>query len=453
MSIACAVLMCHAPIVIPEIAGDRADECATSTFAMREAARALVAHEVDVCVLVSPHAPRSRTRWGIGHGEQLGGSFARFGHAGLALTFRGAPHAATLLAHEAERRGLACLAAPTDDLDHGSLVPLYFLHEAGYRGRVLLIALPYPNTGSELTFGAAIRAAADESGQRWAVLASGDMSHRLTRDAPAGYAPRARAFDDGFVARLRATDLHGAISLPADLIEVAAEDVVQSTSVAAGAIDFAMRNARVFAYEGPFGVGYCEALLYSAHGPERSAHADASPETARKQVVDLAVQAIEARLRGESLDVPTLPPPWDEPRAVFVTLRSPDGELRGCIGRTEPLAKSLAAEVIDCAAAAATRDHRVAPVAEAELASLQVEVSVLSPVVPVTRREDLDPARFGVVVRHGERRGVLLPGIEGIDSVDEQLRIALQKGHIDPAAPYRIECFTVDKIARLQTAR
>ena len=112
MSIPCAVLMCHAPIVLPEIAGKEAARCQLTTHAMHQAARALLAHELDVIVLVSPHAPRNRSRWGISHEDNLAGSFARFGHSELALSFRGAPRAARALAIAAEAERLSTHALP-----------------------------------------------------------------------------------------------------------------------------------------------------------------------------------------------------------------------------------------------------------------------------------------------------------------------------------------------------
>ena len=128
MSIGCAVLMCHAPIVVPPIAGSRAAECSTTTEAMREAARALVAHEPDLLVLLSPHAPRKPGAWGISHSAVLTGSFARFGHGALAYVCTGAPDAARCLADEARARNL-----DTHDiggtLDHGALVRIGSAHQ------------------------------------------------------------------------------------------------------------------------------------------------------------------------------------------------------------------------------------------------------------------------------------------------------------------------------------
>jgi AmmeMemoRadiSam system protein A len=459
MSIPCAVLMCHAPIVLPQIAGAEAARCQVTTQAMHRAARALLAHEPDVIVLVSPHAPRARTRWGISHEENLDGSFARFGHGELALTFRGAPAAARALAAAAEGEGLTTHALPAQALDHGALVPLYFLHEASgflqashaadetrYTPRILLVALPHPglSTRHEVSFGAAVRAAAQASGERWAVLASGDMSHRLTPDAPGGYDPRAREFDRLFVELVQRGDLRAAIALPPELVECAGQDCVQSTAVAAGAVRFAADGAHTFGYEGPFGVGYCEALIYSDR-----ASSDGPPY----RLVEVALAAIERSLRDERrLSAEPLAAPWDQPRAVFVTLRSPDGELRGCIGRTEPMFPTLVDEVIDCAIGAATRDPRMRSVSASELPTLALEVSVLAPAESIAGPDELDPARYGVIARqsarHGERRAVLLPGIAGIDTVTDQVRVVLHKAGIDPSLPYRLERFTVDKVIR-----
>lgn len=449
MSISCALLMCHAPIVLPEIARERARECENTTRAMREAARTLVEHEPDAVVLISPHTPRHRLHWGICRDATLHGSFTRFGHGELSYEFIGARAQAETLERCARERALGVQPVSGRELDHGALVPLHFLREAGYRGPVLLVALPYPGGDSEREFGRAVRAAAAQRGESWPVLASGDMSHRLSADAPAGYDPAGREFDASFVRELERRDLRSAVSLPRGLLERAAEDAVQSTAVAASAVDYESRGARVFHYEGPFGVGYCEALLYSARARET---ADLGTRTRSHEppqaLVELALEAIESELDGRPLEITELASPWDQARAVFVTLRSPDGELRGCIGRTEPLTRSLAAEVVDCAIAAATRDPRMQPVTRAELADLEVEVSVLSPPEPVHDRTTLDPQRYGVVVRLGARRGVLLPGIETVDSVERQLAIARSKAGIGADEPYQIERFRVDKVAR-----
>ncbi|MEZ4322914.1 MAG: class III extradiol dioxygenase subunit B-like domain-containing protein [Myxococcota bacterium] len=251
-----AVLMCHAPIVIPDIAGPRAVDCATTTAAMQRTARAVVATRPSVLVVLSPHTPRDRTRWGLVTGDRLAGSFARFGHPGVALSL---PNA-----HEAVREALGDV--PLADLspyplDHGALVPLWFLVQAGWHGPTAVLGVPWSNTHG-LDLGRALSARAD-----WAVVASGDMSHRLLPGAPAGFDPEASRFDEGFVQSLRAGRLEDAVRPDADLRERAAEDVVDTTEVLLGALGPVLDFDPVLAYEGPFGVGYCEAVLHPRPEP------------------------------------------------------------------------------------------------------------------------------------------------------------------------------------------
>jgi len=406
---------------------------------MREAARALVAHEPQLIVLVSPHAPRHQQSWGLVSAPELRGSFARFGFPQVDLRVRGSVQAADAIVLAARGYGLSTRELPGDALDHGTLVPLFFVHEAGYRGPVVVVAPPLPGLQTEVLFGEALREAASSLGERWAVLASGDMSHRLTTDAPLGYDPRALRFDETFVEFVRAGDLRSAIGIDPGLADTAAEDVIQSTAVAAGAIAFRARGLKVFSYESPFGVGYLEALLYSDRAEIRH-------RTPPSSLFDVARQAIESELRGEHFIPPQFDAPWHDARAVFVTLRNAKGELRGCIGRTEPIHASLAEEVADCATAAATRDYRMAAVELDELDGMSIDIAILDDPEPVANRAELDPQRYGIVVTRGLRRGVLLPNVEGIDTVVDQLRVALQKGGISSTEPYRVERFTVSKV-------
>jgi aromatic ring-opening dioxygenase LigB subunit len=259
MTIAAAVLMCHAPIVLPEVGRDRAADCAPTTAAMRAAASALLAHAPEVLVIVSPHTPRRRDGWSIVD-NRLAGDFAEFGAPEVKVDLPVAPEA-DLVHRAAASRGLRTYRSRLPKLDHGALVPLHFVQEAGWRGPTLLLAFPGEPTDAA-AMGEAVAEAAARTGKRGAFLASGDMSHRLIPGAPAGHDPRAREFDAAFVERIQAGDLRGAVAIDPALRELAAEDVVDSVAVAAGATGWSSARHRFLAYEGPFGVGYCEAVLY-----------------------------------------------------------------------------------------------------------------------------------------------------------------------------------------------
>jgi AmmeMemoRadiSam system protein A len=449
MAVPCAALMCHAPIVIPELAGARAAACEATTRAMRTLAARLLRQRADLLVIISPHTPRQRLAWGLCAEPQLYGDLGRFGVPEVSLSLPGAPAAARALADRAVRAGLACVDAPGQALDHGAFVPLHFLHAAGWRGPTLLIALPYPGTHSEVRMGELIATTATELGQRWLVLASGDMSHRLQPDAPAGFHPRARDFDAAFKRALEAADLRAACNVDAALRELAAEDVVDSCAVAAGAVGFDATGAEVLAYEGPFGVGYLEAVLHdsaesAARPPADGRNSGAAPPA---QLLRIARQAIEAALEGRTETRGAPEPPWREPRGVFVTLRTPERALRGCIGHLEPVCADLGEEIARCAVSAATEDPRFAPVGRDELDGLTLELSLLSPRESVASPAELDPQRYGVVVSRAGQRAVLLPGIEGVDSVDQQLAIARRKAGIPPGLPVELERFEVQKLA------
>jgi AmmeMemoRadiSam system protein A len=450
MTVTCAALMCHAPIVIPQIAGDRAEECARTTAAMRELAARLCAHEPDVLVLISPHTPRDPTRFGVSRAAWLEGDFGRFGVSEVGVRMRGAPEAAAAVIEAATERDLSTWSPSGSQLDHGALVPMTFLVEAGYTGKVLLIALPYPDTGLEPAMGHAIADAARTLGQRFVVLASGDMSHRLIPGAPAGFHPRAKRFDQRFVELLTHGELGEATRLQGELRELAAEDVVDSCAVAAAAVGFDATGHRVLSYEGPFGVGYCEALLYEGRPPVKkdakvasSPGADSRPP---RELLAVARDAIDARLRGARFVAPRLAAPWHRSRGVFVTLRDADGGLRGCIGHLEPKHDTLAEEVAACAIATALHDSRFARVELGELEDLRIEISLLSPAEPVRGLSELDPLRYGVIVSRGERRGVLLPEIEGVSTAAEQVSIASRKAGLAPDEDVSMERFEVVKL-------
>jgi AmmeMemoRadiSam system protein A len=164
---------------------------------------------------------------------------------------------------------------------------------------------------------------------------------------------------------------------------------------------------------------------------------DIGPELAR-----IARRAVAAELSGRDYEVPDVGPA----APVFVTIRCADGALRGCMGTLAAAEPHVTREVARNAVLAATRDPRFSPVANTELNQLHFEVSVLLPEEPVEGLEQLDPARYGVVVRDAEgRRGVLLPEVPGVETAAAQVQIARRKAEIPEGAATRLTRFSVRK--------
>jgi len=162
-------------------------------------------------------------------------------------------------------------------------------------------------------------------------------------------------------------------------------------------------------------------------------------------LVRLAKQTVETVVKEGKVPRPEeLTPEMAEKAGVFVSIHR-FGELRGCIGTFEPQKENIAEEIITNAISSATRDPRFSPIAPNELGSLSYSVDVLTGPEPVESKDQLDARKYGVIVESGVRRGLLLPDLEGVDSVDYQIDICRQKGGIAPDEPIKLYRFEVKR--------
>jgi len=224
--------------------------------------------------------------------------------------------------------------------------------------------------------------------------------------------------------------------------------------VALGVIEDAEPSCEVLSYEGPFGVGYLVAQLMSGYAgvpPASSALNRADETSAYPDIPALARHTIETFISDGTVihppaDVPTRRDSGLSARAgCFVSIKSREGDLRGCIGTTDPVKDSLAEEIIANALGAATRDPRFPPVRADELPNLKYSVDVLSAPEPCTLA-DLDPETYGVIVEdESGRRGLLLPNLQGIKTATEQVEIASRKAGLAPGSPVKFSRFRADR--------
>ncbi len=325
------------------------------------------------------------------------------------------------------------------DLDHGTAVPLYFLLTNGWRGKVVALGYSFLSSQDHIRFGTCIRKAVDASGHRTAFVASGDLSHRLKPRAPAGYNPDAHKFDEAVVEAIKSGKPDRIAEIDLDLRKLAGECGFRSMLVALGAVGKVDQNCDVISYEAPFGVGYMVAQL-SGPVSENSVDDSVITEIARNSVEEFITSGV----------VPEPPP---NPRGIlatrapcFVSLKTLDVELRGCIGTIEPSKDTLAEELVANAVSAATHDPRFTPVTQEELSNLRYSVDVLMP-PEATTLDQLDPRIFGVIVEEesSQRRGLLLPDIKGVDDAKQQVEIASRKAGIPPGARVRLFRFRVER--------
>ncbi|MGE5577646.1 MAG: AmmeMemoRadiSam system protein A, partial [Syntrophothermus sp.] len=451
----------HPPILVPEIGRENLRQVEKTTKAMKELAQRIVAANPETAILISPHGPVFHDAVAMNFAPRLAGDFGGFGVGSVSLDFGNDLPLAQAIQRAVEDAGIRVAALDEkkarqygvdNELDHGALVPLYFLSQAGYRGRLVSMTMGFLSPVELYSIGPAIRRAVEEAGRRAVLVASGDLSHRLIPGAPAGYNPAGKEFDAKVVELLKAGDVEGLLTLDATFTEKAGECGYRPILMMLGAFEGHRVVPRVLSYEGPFGVGYAVAVIEPgpADGARRflarlEARREADIRQARageSPYVTLARQTVEAYVReGRRLRPPKPIPAGMEKRAgVFVSLKK-HGQLRGCIGTTGPTEPDIAAELIQNAIHAATQDPRFDPVEPEELEDLVYTVDVLTEPEPISGLEELDPAKYGVIVRKGYRTGLLLPDLEGIDTAEEQVAIAKRKAGIGPDEEVELQRF------------
>lgn len=436
----------HPPVIVPEVGKGRESEILKTTDSFNRISREIKEGNPDTVIVITPHAPFFRDFIYVNDSDRvLKGDLKRFGAPGVILEFENDLQLAAKIVDNALQQGIGAggmsfapvrraLGYPAA-LDHGAIVPLYFINKeaAGFRlVHVAVADLPYAKL---YEFGRCIGKAAAETNEgkgKIVIVASGDLSHSLTWDAPCGYNEKGKVFDELIAKYISAGDIESIVNFDGDLAEEAAECGLRPIIIMLGALEGYSLNPEVYSYEGPFGVGYMIAGIKPG--------VDAYVRLAR---IALEAYVKEGRVIKPHEVMPVLPPEMMENRAgTFVSIKK-EGFLRGCIGTIYPARENIAEEIVSNAISSGTMDPRFSPVEEDELDLLVYSVDVLKEPEPINSIKDLDVYRYGVIVKSRGRKGLLLPNIEGVNTTWEQVSIALQKAGIRPDEKYSMERFEV----------
>ena len=429
----------HPPIIIEEIGRGEEKKVEKTIQGARELAHDISIRKPDTIIVITSHGPLFRDAISISVSEKLEGDFGDFGNRDLSFKFNNNLYLTKRIIDKSNSHNIPI--AKIDEsfshrynvslkLDHGTLVPLYFVTKE-YRD-FSLVHITYGLLSPEklYEFGMIIKESVIESDNNVVIIASGDLSHRLSKDGPYSYSPKGSIFDARIVELMNRGDFKGIVNFDLDLGEEAGECGLRSLMVLSGILDGYSIEPEVVSYEGPFGVGYCTARFLVLE---------------MDQYVMLAKKSLEYYVKyNRKMEVPEglNSELMNERRGAFVSIKK-HGMLRGCIGTIEPTKRNLAEEIIENAISAGTRDPRFPPVTEEELPELVYSVDVLKEPEVVSSMDELDPKRYGVIVSKGFRRGLLLPDLEGIDTPEEQVEIALQKAGIFKFEKYTLERFEV----------
>ena len=460
-------LVPHPPLIVPKIGGDQLTGGQATVKGMQQIAVAVKQAEPETLVFLTPHGNVFADALSVLTTDIMKGDLGSFGHPDLKSSHPPDMELVEGLLHRAKEVGVYMLGIDEAlawqhelswELDHGILVPLYYLEQAGLRDiPVVAVSTGFISRERLYAFGKIIADAARNLNRRIAIIASGDMSHRLLDDGPYSYHPDGPTFDQDIRNLIEKRDVQGILELPEVLVQNAGECGYRSLVILLGALEGRDFDSRVYSYEGPFGVGYLTAGFTPGGArqerklqPYLQKISQRKMESTREKEslpVSWARRSLEHYIKtgGDKLELPDdVMAELNRASGTFVTLKK-DGRLRGCIGTIFPTRENLGLEIRANAISAGTRDYRFTPVTEEELEELVYSVDVLTEPEPVKSIRELDAQRYGIIVRSGPRVGVLLPDLEGVDTVEEQVRIALQKAEIQPDEPYRIERFEVKR--------
>lgn len=437
-SVKAGAMMSHPPIILPNIGKGEEREIRDIDEAMRRAAKSLLETDPDTVVIISPHAPAYFDYMQVSAAPAMHGDMGQFGDHKDVFSFAGDVELAKEIDRLAFQAGIPAGTLGRQDgrLDHGSMVPLYYLKEGMKDKKLVRIGIGGPDSLMHYELGKIIARAAENLGRSIVVIGSGDLSHCQKAGTHYGFKPEGLAYDKEIMEIMGQGRFLELLELSEEKAEVAMVCGQKPFAVLAGTMDGCMPVSRALAHSAAFGVGYgvCtytdltedegRRLLEKAKIRKKEAyHARISQED---ELVKLARKTVNAFVEHKPLPKAEK---LGEKAGVFVSIHK-DGQLRGCIGTTEPTTADVSEEIVQNAVSAASRDPRFPAIAYWELEDLAINVDVLNPAEPVKDEKELDPKKYGVIVSKGNRRGLLLPDLEGVDTVEKQLEIAKQKAGI-----------------------
>ena len=444
MAILAAFMVPHPPMIVPAVGRGSEKQIQKTIDAYEQVADEIAALAPETIIITSPHSVMYADYFHISPGKGAKGDFGRFRAAQVCFDEEYDRELVNELADIARGQGFPAGVMGERDkrLDHGTMVPLYFIRRKYTGAKIVRIGLSGLPLSEHYRFGQMIREAVDRLGRKAVFVASGDLSHKLQDYGPYGFAEEGPQYD----ARIMDVCSRAAFGELFDFDETfcdrAAECGHRSFVIMAGAFDGLAVKAAQLSHEVVTGVGYGICTFYPGEKDE-SRHflkqylGGAAKRLAEKRAkedpyVQLARKSVEYYiLHHRKMEIPDdLPEELLTRRAgAFVSIHE-HGKLRGCIGTIAPVRDCVAREIIDNAISASTRDPRFDPIRAHELKWLEISVDVLGEAEPIKSPAELDVKRYGVIVTKGMKRGLLLPDLDGVDTVEEQISIAKSKAGI-----------------------
>ena len=457
MSILAAFMVPHPPMIVPAVGRGSEAQVENTTKSYEKVADEIAALKPETIIITSPHSIMYSDYFHISPGSGAVGSFKSFRAPQVAFEEKYDAELREEICRLADREAFSCgtMGERNPELDHGTMVPLYFIRQKYDGFKIIRIGLSGLLLTEHYHLGELIREAVENTGRRVVIVASGDLSHKLQTYGPYGFAKEGPEYDAKIMDVCSRAAFDEILEFDESFCEKAAECGHRSFVIMAGAFDGYDVKAEAYSHQDVTGVGYGICSFYPGDKNPSRHFLKLKLENEEKRLMEkteasdayvrLARQSVESYvLHNTVMDVPAgLPDEMLKKQAgTFVSIHK-NGSLRGCIGTILPTKNSIAKEIIYNAVSASTKDPRFSPITPDELKYLEINVDVLTEPEDISSPEELDVKRYGVIVTHGYKRGLLLPDRDGVDSVEQQIDIARRKAGIDKGEDIKLQRFEV----------
>lgn len=459
-------LMPHPPIIVPEVGKGEESKVKETIKACMLVGNEIEKLEAETIIIVTPHGVVFKDAVAMVTANSLSGDLRKFGAPEIGFNYEidmeltteiiNKSRAEGILVGELDERTSQIYNVPLE-LDHGAIVPLYYADKSTNH-KLIHITYGLLSPLELMRFGIAIKKAVEVTNKKAVFIASGDLSHRLTKDGPYEYSPYGVEFDTALIDKLSCGNLSEIFNINKHLITEAGECGLRSIYIMAGALNSSKVSSKLYNYEGPLGVGYA---VMSFKGEDSNLYkeiAKLKEDEHKRRMKDgnpytrLARENLDRYFRsGQLVEIDELEDEalTKDRKGVFVSLKI-NGELRGCIGTIEATTSCVGEEIIRNSLSAALNDPRFPAVKYDELLDIDISVDLLYEAEPTTY-EQLDPENYGVIVTSGNKRGLLLPNLEGINTKEQQVEIAKSKGNISEKDKYSLERFKVERYKEVES--
>lgn len=457
MPIVGAFMVPHPPMILPQIGRGREKQIQKTIDAYEKVAEEIARLAPDTIILSSPHSVTYADYFHISPGTRASGSFAEFGAPEVKFILE---YDAVLVDQVSVRAKALDFPAGTlgekrRELDHGTMVPLWFILQKYRDFKLVRTGLSGLDLVKHYEYGRILRDACDTLSRRAVFVASGDLSHKLQEYGPYGFAQEGPQYDERIMDVCGNARFGELFDFDESFCNKAAECGHRSFVIMAGALDGMAVKAERLSHEDVTGVGY-GICTFMPQGKDASRRFLVQKmEKEERELLDkreksdayvkLARSSAEYFVRnGRAMELPDgLPEELLHTKAgAFVSVHE-HGRLRGCIGTILPTRSCVAEEILKNAVSAVSEDPRFEPVRPQELPWLDISVDVLGEPEAIQSMAELDVKRYGVIVQSGRKRGLLLPDLDGVDTVEEQVDIAMRKGGITKGEKIELYRFEV----------